>query len=71
MNTVTLNMTDLMTDEKVSRTIDIVNAMSNGQECWELRNETEQRKNLENWISDRGNEQHNTILMLNTWTLNR
>lgn len=70
MNTVTLQMIDELTGQTVSRTIDITNAMSNGQYCWELRGENEQRKNLNNWILQRGNEQHATILSLVSWSFN-
>jgi predicted secreted protein len=70
MNTVTLQMIDELTGQTVSRTIDITNAMSNGQYCWELRGEDEQRKNLNNWILQRGNEQHATILSLISWSFN-
>ncbi len=68
MKTVTLEMHDEMTGENVTRTIDATNAYSNGSECWELRGENEQRANLENWIDERANEQHNTILTLISWS---
>jgi hypothetical protein len=68
--TVTLKMQDLFTEETVERTIDISNAYSNGAVCWELRGENEQRKNLERWISERGNAQHETILSLLSWSFN-
>ena len=69
MRDVKLNMTDEMTGEKVERTIDITNAMSSGSVCWELRGEDEQRKRLQNWIDERGNEQHDTLLTLNSWEI--
>ena len=68
MKKVTLQMRDEMTGENVTRTIDATNAYSNGSECWELRGENEQRANLENWIDERANEQHNTILSLISWS---
>lgn len=70
MNTtynVTLEMTDQLTGEKVTRTIDKTNAMSSGSVCWEMRGPNEQRKNLERWISERGNEQHDALLQLDSW----
>lgn len=70
MNTVTLTMIDELTAETVTRTIDKTNAMSSGDVCWELRGESEQRKNLERWISERGNDQHDTILSLKSWNFN-
>ena len=74
MGVAILNMTDLNTGKDHSREIDISNAMSNGAECWELRGEGEQRKNLERWIKERGNEQHSTgsnkaNLLLNNFTI--
>jgi hypothetical protein len=71
MQTVTLNMTDLSTGQIIERTIDATNAYSSGSVCWELKGETEQRKNLNRWINERGNEQHNTILDLNFWVFNK
>ena len=65
---VTLVMEDELTGEMVERTIHKLNAYSSGSECWELRGENEQRANLEQWITDRGNEQHDTILKLISWS---
>ncbi len=70
MRTVTLTMTDTLNNKEVIRTIDGLNAYSSGSVCYELRGENEQRRNLENWISKRGNEQHNTKLTLVSWNLN-
>ena len=67
MKNVTLTMKDLKGNETI-RTIDSINAMTSGSECWELRGQNEQRKRLELWISERGNEQHNTKLVLVSWT---
>lgn len=67
MNGVTLNMIDLNTGKEVERKIDITNAMNNGIDCWELGDEASQRANLENWIVERGNEQHATVLILVSW----
>ena len=65
---VTLVMTDELSGEIVERTIDKTNAFSNGSVCWELRGTSEQRTNLERWINERGNDQHNTILTLVSWS---
>ncbi len=70
MKTVTLIMKDLLNEKEVERTIDALNAYSNGSVCWELRGEDEQRKNLKNWIDERGNDQHDTILELISWKFN-
>jgi hypothetical protein len=71
MKTVTLTMNDALSGEEVVRTIDATNAYSSGNEAWELRGKNEQRKNLESWISERGNEQHNTILELISWEFSK
>jgi hypothetical protein len=70
MTTVTLQMIDELTGKTVSRTIDAINAYSNGDYCWELKGENEQRKNLNKWILERGNQQHETILTLVSWSFN-
>jgi hypothetical protein len=70
MKTVTLKLNDLLNCETVERTIDIINVMKNGSVCWELGNEQEQRTSLERWITERGNNQHDTILSLESWTIN-
>ena len=70
MKTVTLNMTDLLTDKIVERIIDVTNAMKSGAEYWVLGTEASQRERLEMWISDRANEQHETYLCLNSWVIN-
>ena len=66
---VKLNMTDLLTSKKVTRIIDITNLMSSGDYTWELLGEDDQKKNLENWIQERGNEQHEAILALDSWEI--
>jgi hypothetical protein len=70
MKTVTLQMIDCLTNEFVERTIDATNAYSSGVYCWELKGESEQRKNLNNWISERGNKQHKTELELISFHFN-
>lgn len=67
MKNVHLTMIDKRSGKTVERAIDITNAMSSGNECWELRGVEDQRKNLERWIAERGNEQHNMALELKTW----
>ena len=75
MKTVTIQMTDLLSGLEVKRTIDSSNVMVADNsvfnfECNVLGNEEQQRKCLEKWISERGNEQHDTILELKSWTIN-
>lgn len=67
---VTLQMKDLLNDTTIERTIDITNAYSNGSVCWELRGRLEQADNLNRWINERGNDQHETILELVSWSFN-
>ena len=69
--TVTLIMLDELTNQIVNRTIDITNAMCNIHPCWTLRTKEDQRRNLERWIDERGNAQHDTLLTLQSWTINR
>ena len=71
MNTVTLQMNDLLNECTVERTIDATNAYSNGSVCWELKGKEEQKENLERWISERANQQHDTILELSSWEFNK
>ena len=65
---VNLVMRDFYTGQEVTRSIDKINAYTNGSTCWELRDAASQRKALEAWIEDRGNEQHDTILELVSWS---
>lgn len=67
MENVILIMKDELTGEQVERTISAVNAMTSGYPCYELKGEAQQRKALESWINERGNEQHETILTLQSW----
>ena len=68
--TVTVKMNDILNSIEVERTIDIVNIMSSGDFCWELKGKEDQRANLERWIEERANDQHDTILDLIDWTIN-
>lgn len=73
MQTVTLFMTDLLTSEAVERTIDISNVyVPCSETCMQKKAETEerQREQLERWIKERGNEQHEALLVLDRWTVN-
>ena len=70
MNTVTLTMIDIFTEETITRTIDATNAMSSGSISWELGSEENQKVCLERWINERGNDQHETILNLISWEFN-
>jgi len=70
MENVTLKMQDQLTGKIVTRTIDATNAMTSGSNCWELREKSEQEKNLNNWIQERGNAQHEADLVLISWEFN-
>jgi hypothetical protein len=67
MENVTLTMEDMFTGETITRTICALNAYKNGSECWEKGDEKSQRQQLERWIAERGNEQHDTTLALISW----
>jgi hypothetical protein len=67
MEKVTLKMEDIFTGETITRTICASNAYTNGNVCWEKRDEKSQRQQLERWIKERGNEQHDTQLALISW----
>jgi hypothetical protein len=64
---VEVTMNDELSGEIVTRTIDKTNAMKSGSSCWELGNEASQRNRLENWIQERANQQHETLLTLISW----
>ena len=68
MENVTLIMKDELTGAQVERTISATNAMTSGYPCYELKSKSHQRKALESWINERGNDQHETILTLQSWS---
>lgn len=76
MNNVTLRMTDELTEQEVVRTIDISVLLVNNDNAafgWEgdiIAPVEKQRKQLERWISQHGNKQHDTLLTLNSWEIN-
>jgi hypothetical protein len=67
MENVTVTMNDLFTGKQVERTIDITNVMIAGSECQEIAPRHIQERLLNEWIEDRANEQHDTILELVSW----
>jgi hypothetical protein len=77
MLTVTLNMYDELNEKNVSRTIDGSNLMVNntdalqGWECNKIGTNPQIENNLNVWISERGNDQHDTLLTLTDWKINR
>jgi len=70
MRTVTLKMQDELNEVEVSRTIDISNIMVAGSGVLVIGTEEQQRDQLNRWINERGNDQHNTILTLLSWEVN-
>jgi hypothetical protein len=76
MKTVTLIMLDELTEKQVERTIDISNVTvpnynaADGWECDIIGTVEQQRKGLNMWINERGNQQHETILTLVSWSIN-
>ncbi len=77
MNTVTLVMFDEFNLINVERTIDGSNLMVNdssaplGWECHKIGTNEQIENNLNKWISERGNEQHDTLLTLVSYKINK
>ena len=64
---VIVKMKDAFTGESVERTIDKTNAMNMRDDGFSMGTVAEQKENLEEWINDRANEQHETFLDLVSW----
>lgn len=75
MTSVILKMNDLFNEKQVEREIDISNLYVpnyNAPLNFEhdiLGTPEQQRKNLEQWIKERGNQQHDTLLELVSWEI--
>ena len=67
MNNVLVKMKDAFTGKLVERVIDKTNAMNMKADGFFMGTEQDQRVNLEEWINDRANEQHETFLDLVSW----
>jgi hypothetical protein len=75
MTRVNLIMTDILENKEVLRTIDISNILVADNsildfECNKIGNESQILKGINNWIIERGNKQHETILELKSYTIN-
>lgn len=76
MKTVTLKMWDELNEVNLERTIDGSNLLVNNSNAdfgWEshtVGTDKQIEDNLNVWINERGNEQHDTILKLKSWTIN-
>ena len=76
MTTVTLKMYDELNQKNVERTIDGSNIMvadTNalpGMECNKIGNDQQIKEKLDQWINERANKQHNTILSLINYKIN-
>jgi hypothetical protein len=77
MQTITLKMLDELNNKEVERTIDGSNMYVNntaalpGWECNRIGTNEEIEKNLNVWINEIGNDQHETILTLISWKINK
>ena len=76
MLSVTIFMQDELNGNKVERTIDGSNLMvadnsTFGWECNKIGTSEEIESNLNNWIKERGNQQHETLLTLEGWRINK
>ena len=67
MKNLAITLKDELTNETIHRNISATNAMNSGSVCYELGTDTDQKNNIERWISERGNNQHETILSLVSW----
>ncbi len=75
MTRVNLIMTDILENKEVLRTIDVSNILVSDNsildfECNKIGNESQILKSINNWIIERGNKQHETILELKSYTIN-
>jgi len=64
-----LTMVDELSGETVKRVIDITNALVDNGTARVLGDRESQRRRLNNWIEERGNKQHDTILRLVDWSI--
>lgn len=64
---VVVKMKDAFTGAIVERTIDKTNAMNMRDDGFFMGTEQEQKENLDDWILERANEQHETFLDLVSW----
>jgi len=64
---VVVKMKDAFTGKAVERTIDKTNAMNMKMDGFFMGTKEEQAANLNDWISERANEQHETFLDLVSW----
>lgn len=64
---VAVTMKDAFTGEVVKRTIDKTNAMNMQTDGFFMGTKAEQAANLNEWINDRANDQHETFLDLVSW----
>lgn len=70
MTNLTINMTDTLTGKEVVRTVDISVIQFDNGTCWEVAGDLKvQDRLIKEWIEDRANDQHDTILELNSWTI--
>lgn len=65
MRAVKVTMTDDFTRETITREIDITNAMINNM----IASDAQITENLNQWINQRANQQHETILTLVSYEL--
>ena len=64
---VVVKMKDAFTGKAVERTIDKTNAMNMKMDGFFMGTKEEQAANLNDWILERANEQHETFLDLVSW----
>ena len=70
MTDLNLILTDELTNKEVTRTIDITNIMVASNGAMEVARDEDTRRSLINdWICERGNLQHETILTLKSYSI--
>jgi hypothetical protein len=71
MKQVKVTMIDLLSENQavVERTIDISNISISDGTCRQIGSFDRQKKLLEDWIKERANHQHETLLKLKSWKI--
>lgn len=69
MTQVIVKMVDTNTNKECVRTIDISNVMISKDNGWVLPSKERQELELLNWIEERANEQHNSIMQLSSFEI--
>ena len=69
MKQVVVRMFDELNQVNVERTICASNVMVSASDCRKIGTEEQQKTLLNDWIAQRANQQHETILSLLSWEI--